>query len=173
MRRLSIFVLGLIIALFLQQDSFATDSLKIGLVNIQRCMDESNEGKRITAFLNEKNESFKKQIETKQRELLELQKEIEKQSMMLSLDAQEDKRRQYETKGRDYQMLVQKLSLELKKEENDAKKEFIRDLQKIAQKIANEQSYNLILDRNVGVIFASETFDITDKVISEYNKLKP
>jgi outer membrane protein len=136
-------------------------------------MDESNEGKRISAMLNEKNESFKKQLAEKRQELMSLEEEIKKQSMMLSLDAQENKRREYETKARNYQMLVQKLSGELQKAENQAKKDFIKGLYEVAQKIAQQEGFDLILDGNVGVIYALESFNITDKIIYEYNILKP
>lgn len=173
MRRFLIFILGFTFVLFLQLNTFAADQHKIGLVNIQRCLDESNEGKRISSMLNEKNESFKRQLAEKRQELISLEEEIKKRSMMLSLDAQEDKRREYETKGRNYQMLVQKLSGELQKTENQAKKDFLKILQEIAQKIAQQEGYELILDMNLGVLYAPESFDITDKVIDEYNIIKP
>ena len=170
MRRLSIFILGFMIALFIQQASFAADPLKIGIINLERCLTETNEGKRIEALLKEKDASVKKQLDGRQEELMQLKKEIEKQSMMLSLDAQEDKRKEYETKARDFQMLYQRLGQDLKKTEREALKGFEDGLKGIVHKIEQQDGYDLILDSKVAVTY-SEKLDITDQVIKEFNKL--
>ena len=43
---------------------------------------------------------LQRQLDTKQKELFELRKELEKQAVMLSMDAEDDKRRSFERKTR-------------------------------------------------------------------------
>ena len=82
MRGFLIFIIGLISVLFLQLNTFAADLNRVGLLDVQRCWDESNEGKRMSSMLNDKNESYNRQLEEKEQELISLEEEIKKQSIV-------------------------------------------------------------------------------------------
>ena len=168
-------LLTIITGIFLiHQNAFAAEPLKIGVLNLQQCLMESNEGKRIAKDLSKKLEAMQKKIDTAQTELVEMQKEMEKQSLMLSLDAKEDKQKEYDKKQRDVGYLMQDLNEEAKKAEAEAKGKFLKDLEGVLIAIAEKGKYDLILERiSGGVLFASETSDITEQVIEAYNKEKP
>ena len=80
----------------LQHDAMAADLSKIGILELQRCINESNEGKRVFESLRKEMEAMQERYNKAQNELNELQQEIEKQSLMLSLDARENKQKEYE-----------------------------------------------------------------------------
>jgi len=82
--------------------------------------------------------------------------------------------KEYEKKQRDVGYLMQDLNEEAKKAEAEAKGKFLKDLEGVLLDIAKKGNYDLILERiSGGVLFASETSDITDQVIEAYNKEKP
>lgn len=158
----------------LQYSAFAADAFKVGILDLQRCMQESNEGKRVFQALKKKHDSMQKKLDERQNELVQMQKEIEKQSLMLSLNAKEDKQKEFERRRRDLGYILQDLNEEMNKAEASARKKILKDLEGIVEKIASKGAYDLIIERRGGgVLFTSETLNITDQVIETYNKEKP
>ena len=158
----------------LQLSASAAEPLKIGVFDYQRCIQESNAGKRMTEGLKKKQIEMQKTIDTKQQELVEMQKDMEKQSLMLSMDAKEERQKEYEKKRRDLSYLMQDSNDEMKKAETDARLDFLNILSGVVQTIAKEKKYDLIVERaQGGIIYVSKALDITDDVIAAINKAKP
>jgi outer membrane protein len=157
-----------------QQNVPAAESCKIGIVNYQRCWQESNEGKRLSQGLFDKGNEMQEELEKKQLELEEMEKEIQKQSLMLSLDAREDKEDEYNTMQRDLEYLVEDSNELWTKMQTEAQQTFLTALQDIIVDIAGKDGYDLIMESlSGGILFSSEAIDITDKVIDALNKAKP
>lgn len=157
-----------------QQNLLAAESYKIGIVNIQRCIQESNEGKRLSQDLANKYNEMQKALSEKQQELAEMQKEIEKQSLMLSLEAKEDKQKEYNEKQRKLEYDVEDYNEEMTNAQSEAQERILQDLEVIIIDIAETGEYDLILERvSAGVLFTSDALDITDQIIDAYNKAKP
>jgi outer membrane protein len=174
MKRLivSIFIIAAIFVF--QRSSLAAGASKIGIINLQRCISESNEGKRISESLQKEIATMQQKYDKAQKDLAELQKEIEKQSLMLSLDAKENKRKEYSKKSRELNYLNEDLSEEASKAEQNAKIRVMQVLSTIVSNIAKQGNFDLILELSgAGVLFASDALDITDQVIGEMNKSKP
>jgi outer membrane protein len=168
----SIFIITAIFVF--QHNSLAAAATKIGIINIQRCISESNEGKRISESLQKDIAAMQQRYDKAQKELKELQKEIEKQSLMLSLDAKESKQREYNKKSRELNYLNEDLSEEASKAEQNARIRVLQVLNVIIKNIAEQDGFDLILEgSSAGVLFASDVLDITNQVIKEMNKYKP
>ena len=162
-----------IVALF-PHHAMAADPLKVGVVDLQKCIEQSNEGKRVYSSLKEKHDSMQKRLDEKQKELAQMQMEIEKQSLMLSLDAKEDKQKEFERKRRDLGYLLQDMNEEMNKAEANARKKILQDVEELVKTIAKKGNYDLVLEkRTAGVMFISDPLDITDKIVEAYNKVKP
>jgi len=174
MKRLLGSVLIMAAVFLFQHNALAAGASKIGVLNIQRCINESNEGKRISESLKKEIESMQQRYDKAQKELAELQKEIEKQSLMLSLDAKENKQKEYNKKSRELNYLNQDLSEEASKAEQNAKQRVLQVLDEIIKNIAKQDNIDLIIEKSSpGLLFSSEALDITDQVIKELNKTKP
>jgi len=149
------------------------DSIKVGLIDIQRCLDESKEGQKVLELLKKKKEVLQRQLDTKQRELLELRKELEKQAMMLSMDAQDDKRRAIERKTRELDYFFKDLNEEMMRAQEKEKKRMLNELGKVIEKIGSEENFTLIIEKRAGgVLYRADSIDITEKVIRAYEKMK-
>jgi outer membrane protein len=168
-------IIVIITGIFLfRQNVMAAESYKIGVVYIQRCMQESSEGQRLSQELQQRYNDIQKELNEKQQELADMQNEIEKQSLMLSLEAKEDKQNEYDKKKRDLEYLVEDSNEEMTKAQNEAQQKILTDLEVIIVEIAEKDGYDLILERvSAGVLFTSEALDITDQVIDAFNKAKP
>jgi outer membrane protein len=92
---------------------------------------------------------------------------------MLSLDAQEDKKRALDKQRRYYKYIYEDLSQEMKNSEIEATKKVGKELEKIVTKIGKEEGYIIILGkRTVGLIYYDDSIDITNQVIQTYDKMK-
>ncbi|MBN1848387.1 MAG: OmpH family outer membrane protein [Deltaproteobacteria bacterium] len=162
------------ITFILQANAWGADSFKVGILDLQKVFSASNEGKRVYAALKEKQEALQKKLTAKEDELKEFQKELEKQSLMLSLEAKEDKQKDFERKRRELQYLFQDINEDMKKSEMTAQQQMMNDLKVVIDKIAKESGYEIIFEATrSNVVFWSGKADITEEVVSEYNKMKP
>ena len=168
-------ILITVLALFsLQSGVIAAEPIKIGVIDLQRCIRESNEGKKIQERLYNRQLRMQEEFNKRQEELNEMKREIEKQSLMLSLDAKEGRQKDLDKKERDLKYFYQDINEELKKAENDAKAEILNVLMTVVESIAKRDKFNLITERTGGsFLYVDPALDITDDVIKEMNKTKP
>ncbi len=138
--------------LFIQLGVSAAEPLKIGVLDLQRCIQESNEGKRIAESLKNKQAEMQKDLDKKQQALIDMQKDMEKQSLMLSMDAKTEREKEFEKKRRDLNYLVQDMTEEMKKAETDARISILNILSGVVEAIAKQQKLDLIARRSNGGI---------------------
>jgi len=146
-------------------------SLKIAIIDIQECLNESLEGKRAKKALEAKNAKLKARLEAEQQEVNRLKDEIEKQGLMLSPTVLKDKERDYRRKQRELQDMLRDFNEEMRLEEEDMKIRIFKDLDVLLQKIASREGFEMILERR-SVLFATQDVDITQMVIKEYDAMK-
>ena len=104
--------------------------------------------------------------------LTKLEEEFKKQSMMLSLDAQEDKKRELEKKRRYAKYLYEESTQEMKDAEMEALRKLTRELEKVVEKIGAKEGYTVILEKKaLGILYYDKSVDITDRVIEAYDKM--
>jgi len=122
----------------------AEDFARVGVIDLQRCLKESKEGQKVFQILKKKKDDLQKRLNTKQRELLELRKELDKQAMMLSLDAQDDKKKTIERKTRELEYLYRDLNEEMARAQGKEKKRIFKELEKIIKKIGSKENYTTV-----------------------------
>ncbi len=153
--------------------AYGADASKIGVVDLQRCITESIEGKKIYQELKKKKDEMQKKLDVKQEELLKMKEEIEKQSMMLSVDAREDKEKTYERKRREFKYYYDDLSEEMMKAEQEARKNILAELEKVVADIGAKEKYSMIFERRSGgIMYIDKAIDITSDVLKAYDQTK-
>ncbi len=152
--------------------AFAADTCKIAIVDMERFQQESVSFQKVRVKLMKKFDALQKKLDQEKQELIKLEEELRKQSMMLSLDAKEDKRKELNKKRRHYKYLYDEFTQEMKDAEMEAKRAVGREIEKVVNKIGKERGYTLILDkRTLGLIYYDHAIDITDEVIKAYDTL--
>jgi len=122
--KMSLFFSAIIILSLLTHNvAFGGDHIKVGLIDIQKCFEESKEGQKILELLKKKKAAFQRQLDMKQKELLGLRKRLKKQAMILSMDDQKEKRRTIGRKTRELKYLLRDLNEEMRRvQENERKR---------------------------------------------------
>ncbi len=149
----------------------AAASLKIGVVDVKEFQEKSVGFQEIREQLKSKFDALQKKLEEEKEALMKLEEDFRKQSMMLSLGARDDKRNELEKKRRYYKYLYEDLSEQMKDAERDATRRVLKELEDVVNKIAEEEGFTLILERNSpGMVYVDDAINITDRVIQAYDR---
>jgi len=97
----------------------AEDTIKVGAVDLQKVVYESEAGKKAISDLEALGKSKQSTIDEKRKVIEKLQSELEKQASALSSEAKKNKEDELEKLFRDYQRTVQDSQAEVKKREGE------------------------------------------------------
>ncbi|MBW1997187.1 MAG: OmpH family outer membrane protein [Deltaproteobacteria bacterium] len=169
-------VLGYILLIFLtgliHGNALGASPSKIGFVDIQKFQKNSKAFLATSMEIRKKFEALEKKLTKEKEDYRRLEEEFKKQSMMLSLDAQEDKKRELQRKKRYIKYLVDDYTQEMKSLEMEEKMKIIREIGKIVKKIGKKEGFALIVEKSaMGIIFAHPALDLTDRVVETYDKI--
>ena len=146
-------------------------SVKFGYIDLQKVMIESDKGKEARKSLTEELEKRKKEVTQKQDELQKMKDSLEKQSAAITPEARTDKEKQYQTRLKDYQRITNDYQTELQQKDQEYTQKILKDLEELIKTLGENEKYTLILEKTQGgILFASPSIDITDKVIAAYNE---
>lgn len=169
MRNFLVFFISLILLLIFS--SHANAELKIGVVDLFKVLNESEEGKKAIGELQKMFESRQKSLEEKQKKLQGLREEYEKKRAVLSEDARKSKEEEIERLGRDIQRTAADYQVELQKKQNEITQSMLKEIRQIINEFANKEKYNLIFEKNEQIIiFINPEMEITDKIIALFNQ---
>ena len=171
MKNLFRFVFVSVIVLGFHHSALAQSAFKIGVVDIQEVQQESMAFEKERAKLQKELEGMQKRLTDEENALRKLQEDYQKQSMMLSLDAQEDKKREFESKSRHYKYLAEDFQATVKTLETAATTRLLNELSGVVKEIGVKDGYTIILQkRGAGLLYNDGSVDITAEVISAYDK---
>ncbi|MGB9715488.1 MAG: OmpH family outer membrane protein [Thermodesulfovibrionales bacterium] len=151
--------------------SFAAETTKIGYIDLQRIVYESDAGKKAKSELDALIKSKQAIVDEKRQNLEKLKSELEKQASVLSPEARKAKQDEIEKMEREYLRLAQDSETELRKKDAELKEAIVKEIFELMDKIGKEEGYTLILDRSM-VIYGNKEIDITNMVIKRYNESK-
>lgn len=172
MKNLFYLIAGVILVFGFQNHALCADNCKVGVVDIEKFQKKSKSFQKVGESLKQKFESLQEKLDKKKVELIEIEKELKKQSMMLSLDAKEDREKELERKRRQYKYLADDFTQEMKQAQLEARKNLAKELEKVVGRIGKKEGYTMIMEkRTIGLIYYDSAIDITDQVIKAYDKL--
>ena len=164
----------IVAAILFHGSAFGAEPLKVGVVDLQEFQNSSRAFQRTRAKIKKQFDAMQKKIEDEQNALAKLEDDYKKQSIMLSLDAKEDKRREVEKKRRYIKYLSEDFTFEIKSAEKEETHKLLDELGQILEKIGKDQGYLLILEkRTLGLLYYRDAIDMTDQVVAAYDKLHP
>ena len=146
--------------------------LKIGILDLQRCIQQSEAGKKASKSLQEKSDRIKKDLTAKREDLKKIRDEFNKKSNVLSSEAKRDKEKEMLRKEEDFRDMVREKEEEMHKDEYNAMQPLLNELFEVTSKLAKDEGYTLILEAKSGVVYFNKPIEITDKVIKLFNEAK-
>ncbi len=148
--------------------AFAADVAKIGIVDIQRIMSASNQGKAAKAQIKEKSDNMTQTLKQKGAEIEELKKQFERESMVMGQETREEKEREFRIKLNDLKSLEKRFRGEMQAMEKQLAGEMRKAVYTLVEEIGKKEGYLLIMN-NFDVLYSPSAIDITDQLIKELN----
>lgn len=148
--------------------------LKVGILDSNKCLQQSETGKKAFKGLQEKSDRIKKDLDSRQEELKKLYEEFVKRRNVLSSEARQEKEKELMRKEEDLRGLARKKEEEMRKETDSVLQPLVNELHEVMRKVAKEEGYTLILEGKGGMVyyFTPPVNEITDKVIKLFNETR-
>ncbi len=173
MKKVSLILVCLSLGLFAQHGLAWADNIKIGVLSMKRLQQNSAKFQKIREELKTKFNTLQKKLDSERDQITKIEEELQKQSMMLSLDAKEGKEMELGKKSRHYKYMYEEVTQEMKNAEYEATKKVGKEIEKIVEQIAKSEGYTLIMEEGtMGMIYYDNTIDITDRVTKAYDAAK-
>jgi outer membrane protein len=161
----ALFVFGLLLG-----TASVASAQKIAYVDLQRALNEVDEGKQAKARLQKDFAKKQKKLDQQQNEVKKLKEELEA-GVMLSDEVKRQKAMVLQQKMYELQQLYFQLQQELSQAEAKATKKIFDKMGTIIEKIGKEKGYDLILEKTESsVLYAKSGMDITDELVKRFNK---
>jgi outer membrane protein len=171
MKRNIYVIVGIVLLLFVWSFSSLAADNKIGFINMREIIQTSNAGKKAGEELKRIAEKKQAEITAEEKGLKSLKDDLEKKNSVLTAAARRDKEAAYQKKLRSYQLLVNDSNEELQKKDQEIFQKLMPEIVKVIRSIAEKEKYTLIIDvATQPVPYFDKTYDISKKVIEEYNK---
>ncbi len=179
--------LGVLLGVCLAAPVQAQKRLKVGVVDLQRVLDDSGRGKAAKARLKELSIKLQEEIKSKrafkderEQELQKLRTEIRSQGLVLSEQARIEKAEAFRKKVRelkrfidDTNRFIEDATQEFREKEARETQRLILEIRKIVKDIGKQDGYSLILEGNENasmVLYFDGAIDLTQKVIQRYDQ---
>jgi len=151
--------------------AIAANTSKIGIVDLQKALNDCEEGKRARTTLEGRFDKAMQLIEKKKAQVQQTQDDLEAQRPMLSASAIKEKEAELQKKMVEFQQIAMENQQEMTLMEQELTGGILQKLFNTAQTIGAEGGYNLIIEKQT-VVYINGITDITDQVIARYNSKK-
>lgn len=159
--------LALVLAL---APALARADVKLGFVDLQRALNEVEEGKVAKAQLKKDFEAKQKMLDERQDELKRLKADFDKQSVVMADAVKRDKQAELDKKFMETQQLYVQLQKELSEREQQLTKGIFEKMSRIIGDIAESEGFTMIFDRSTsGLVYAPVSLDLTNELVRKYD----
>lgn len=163
------FIGAVVMAVFLVLPAYAADVAKIGVVDFQKVLTESQPGKSVQVEMQTKGREMEKSLRDLGAEIEKLTDQMSRESMVMVKEKREEKQRELEIKKYDFQTLQKKYQTKFRELEAEKVANLQKEILDIAGKIGKEGGYLLIIEKSAAVYYP-DSIDITSAVIEKYNE---
>jgi outer membrane protein len=146
---------------------------RVGIINVQDAIIRTQEGQKTAKTLQDKYAPKQQALEKQQRELEDLQAQLNKGRNTMSEDARNSLIRQIDQKTRTLQRDNEDASAEFQQEEARLINTIGQKMMAIIDSYAKERGYSIVLDISSPqspVLYAVNTVDITNDIVERYDK---
>lgn len=157
-----------IFTVFLSFPSFAT---LVGTVDVQKILVTVKEGQKVRDKLKGEFEKKQKELKSEEDKIRKLQEDFKKQSLVMNEDAKLKKQQKIQESILALQQKTMGYQNEIQGMENELKKPILEKVKAIIEDISKSEGVDMTFEvSSAPIIYAKNQVDLTEKVITEYNK---
>ena len=151
-------------------------STRVGVIHIQQAIVSTVEGKKAAGELQQRYDPRRKEIEEKQKEIAALRDQLQKGSNTMSDQAKQTLALEIDQKTKSLNRAAEDAQADWQQDQNRILQELGQRMMVVIKKYAQDNSYSVILDISAPetpVLWASNAVDITNDIVSLYDKNAP
>ncbi|MCF8025381.1 MAG: OmpH family outer membrane protein [Desulfobacteraceae bacterium] len=168
MKAMKVFGAILACTMFFAVSAYAADVARIGIIDFQKVLEESEAGKKVQQNLQEQGKEMEADLQALAKEIEELNKQLSGGAMVMSEEKRQEKQRELEIKKYDFQSKRKKYQSEFRETESELVGKLRDEIFSIAEEIGKKKGYLLIIEKSAAVYYP-DSIDITSEVIRQYN----
>jgi outer membrane protein len=163
-----------LLASFVSPDFARAESIKIGHVDLQRALNDSQAGKNASAEFKIEVEKQQATLKRQKADIDNLKKELEKKPLVMKQGERKDLEEDYREKLRDFERTYKDSQSDLQRKDKEMTDVIIKDLEQIIQHYGEREAYTLILEARSETLYGSPSIgdDLTPKIIEEYDEAR-
>jgi len=147
---------------------------RIGVVDMQRALNECNAGRKAKDQVKGKFEKAQEDLKRQREDLDRRRDDYDKKALALSEDQRRDLEKDIEGRATEFKRKYEDLQRDLKRTDGELTSGIVEDLYGVVQQYGPEHGYSMILEASSGALLYSEkSNDITDEIIKIYDSSGP
>lgn len=148
----------------------AQAGLKIAVIDVQRILEDSVQGKAIIANLQQLRAQKAEELEKKNQELVDMRKRYDETRLTLADDKIAEMEKEIEDLAIALRRAQDDAQRELQKKQQEEFGQIEKQIMPIINAVGQEFGYSLIFNKfQSGLVFADESIDVTNLVIERFN----
>ena len=148
----------------------AQEGFKVGYVDMQRALMETEDGRKARADLKKIFDQKQKELDEQQNQLKSAMEDLEKKRTLLPAEKVRATEAEIQGKLQKVQQTYLRHQQDLSGKEQEATGKIFERMQRIIAKIATTENLTMVFDRTqAGLIFAKPHLDLTNELIRRYN----
>jgi outer membrane protein len=148
--------------------SHAQERIKIGYIDIQKVISESQAGKRARDRFQAQVKKAESDIMKERQDIERLKAELDKKGPLLKDDERRNIEADLQKRSINLQRSMSDHQQDLQVRNNEMMSEILKELEKIVNEVGKAEKFTLILERSQ-ILYSDQGIDITSKVIDTYN----
>jgi outer membrane protein len=167
-------VLWMLAGMLLADVALAQGAPRIGYVDLQRALNESDVGKKAKEEFKVQVDKLQAQLKKQKDEIDNLKDQLEKKSLVMKEEERSNLEEDYRRKLRDFERNYKDSQADLQKKDNELTGAIIHDLQDVIRSYGERENYTLIFEGgSAAVLYGAKSADLTDAIIHEYDGSHP
>lgn len=148
--------------------SFAQERIKIGYIDIQRVIGESQAGKRARDRFQAQVKKAEADIVKERQDIERLKSDLDKKGPLLKDEERRNLELDLQKRSVNLQRSMSDYQQDLQVKNNEMMSDILKELEKIVNEVGKAEKFTMILERSQ-ILYSDQGIDITSKVIETYN----
>ena len=148
----------------------ASSRLRVAVIDVNKILNESEPGQAAKKRMEARYEELKKSIDSKQEEARKIKEEIDKQKVMVGKEKLKEKEEALQTKINELRQLTQEGEKEMQARQGELTREVLKSVEAKVDAVVKADKLDLVLEKSAGVVHASDSLDITQRVMKMVNE---
>jgi outer membrane protein len=150
------------------ESAWAQQQLKIGFLDVQRVLSESQAGKRARDRFQADIKKAESDALRDKNELERMKADLDKKGPLMKEEERRNLEADLEKRYVNYQRLMNDTQQLLQKKDRDMTNDILKELEKVVAEVGKSDKFTLILERSQ-ILYSDQGIDITKRVFEVFN----